>query len=80
MPAIGAAYSTAALKKLFPAPLLNLFRESLSAGGPRPNSPYWSDISQALQNKWHPPSAVTASTPASSSNYIDQVLHGKALL
>jgi multiple sugar transport system substrate-binding protein len=75
MPALGAAYSTAALKKL-----LNLFRESLKAGGPRPNSPYWSDISQALQNKWHPPSAVTASTPASSSSYIDQVLHGKALL
>jgi multiple sugar transport system substrate-binding protein len=80
MPALGAAYSTAALKKLFPTPLLNLFRESLKAGGPRPNSPYWSDISQALQNKWHPPSAVTASTPASSSSYIDQVLHGKALL
>jgi multiple sugar transport system substrate-binding protein len=80
MPAIGAAYSTAALKKLFPTPLLNLFRESLKAGGPRPNSPYWSDISQALQNKWHPPSAVTASTPASSASYIDQVLHGKALL
>jgi trehalose/maltose transport system substrate-binding protein len=80
MPAIGAAYSTAALKKMFPAPLLNLFRESLTAGGPRPNSPYWSDISQALQNTWHPPSSVTTSTPASSSDYIDQVLHGKALL
>jgi trehalose/maltose transport system substrate-binding protein len=80
MPAIGAAYSTAALKKQFPAPLLNLFRESLDAGGPRPNSPYWSDISSALQTKWHPPSSVTSSTPASSSTYIEDVLHGKALL
>jgi multiple sugar transport system substrate-binding protein len=80
MPALGAAYSTAALKKQFPTPLLNLFRESLKSGGPRPNSPYWSDISQALQNTWHPPSAVSASTPASSASYIDQVLHGKALL
>ncbi|MDQ1483598.1 MAG: trehalose/maltose transport system substrate-binding protein [Actinomycetota bacterium] len=80
MPAIGAAYSTAALKKLFPQPLLNLFRESLTAGGPRPNSPYWSDISSALQTKWHPPSSVTSSTPASSSTYIEDVLQGKALL
>jgi multiple sugar transport system substrate-binding protein len=80
MPAIGAAYSTPELKKMFPAPLLNLFRESLDSGGPRPNSPYWSDISGALQSKWHPPSAVNSSTPGSSSSYIEDVLDGKALL
>jgi multiple sugar transport system substrate-binding protein len=80
MPAIGAAYSNPAMTKQFPKSLLNLYRESLKSGGPRPNSPYWSDISQALQNTWHPPTSVSASTPASSSNYIDQVLHGKALL
>jgi len=80
MPAIGAAYDSAELKKTFPADLLALFRTSLNAGGPRPNSPYWSDISSALQQKWHPPSAVSESTPASSSTYIEDVLHGKALL
>jgi multiple sugar transport system substrate-binding protein len=80
MPATGAAYSTAKLRTLFPQPLLSLFRESLKAGGPRPNSPYWSSISAAIQQKWHPPSGVNSSTPASSASYIDQVLHGKALL
>jgi multiple sugar transport system substrate-binding protein len=80
MPAIGAAYSTKKLQKLFPAPLLALFRESLKAGGPRPNSPYWSSISAAIQQKWHPPSAVNSGTPASSQSYIEDVLQGKALL
>jgi multiple sugar transport system substrate-binding protein len=80
MPAIGAAYDSPELKKTFPADLLALFRDSLKAGGPRPNSPYWSDISSALQREWHPPSSVSESTPASSTSYIEDVLHGKALL
>ncbi len=80
MPAASAAYSNPALHKAFPPDLLQLFSTSLDAGGPRPNSPYWSDISAALQAKWHPPSSVTTSTPASSSTYIQDVLQGKALL
>jgi multiple sugar transport system substrate-binding protein len=80
MPAIGAAYSTKKLQKLFPLPLLSLFRESLKAGGPRPNSPYWSSISAALQAKWHPPASVNSGTPASSQSYIEDVLQSKALL
>jgi multiple sugar transport system substrate-binding protein len=80
MPATGAAYSSPTLTKAYPAPLLAMFRDSLKAGGPRPNSPYWSDISSALQRTWHPPSAVSTSTPSSSTNYIEQVLQGKALL
>ncbi|MDX6310431.1 MAG: trehalose/maltose transport system substrate-binding protein [Nocardioidaceae bacterium] len=80
MPATAAAYSTAKLKTLFPTPLLTLFRQSLQGGGPRPNSAYWSAISAAIQSKWHPPSAVNSSTPATSATYIEQVLQGKALL
>jgi multiple sugar transport system substrate-binding protein len=80
MPAIGAAYDSPGLKKQFPADLLALFRESLKAGGPRPNSPYWSGISAAMQAKWHPPASVNASTPDSSAGYIEDVVQGKALL
>ncbi|MGH3472689.1 MAG: extracellular solute-binding protein [Nocardioidaceae bacterium] len=80
MPATAAAYSSPKLKTLFPTPLLTLFRQSLQSGGPRPNSPYWSDISAALQSKWHPPSSVNSSTPGSSATYIEQVLQDKALL
>ncbi len=80
MPANAAAYSSPELQKAYPADLLQLFRTSLAAGGPRPNSAYWSDISSAIQNTWHPPESVSSSTPASSSTYIEQVLQGKALL
>lgn len=80
MPASSAAYSSSALEKAYPADLLKLFRASLKAGGPRPNSAYWSDISSAILNTWHPPSSVTQSTPASSAGYINDVLQGKALL
>lgn len=80
MPATAAAYSSSQLKKQFPDDLLTLFRKSLVAGGPRPNSPYWSDISTALQQKWHPPSSVNASTPGTSATFIGQILKGEALL
>lgn len=80
MPASSAAYSSKALEKAYPADLLKLFRASLKAGGPRPNSAYWSDISNAILNTWHPPSSVTQSTPANSAGYIADVLQGKALL
>jgi len=80
MPANAAAYTNPQLKKAFPADLLQLFKTSLGAGGPRPNSPYWSDISSAIQSTWHPPDSVTTSTPGSSSSFIENVLQGKALL
>ena len=36
------------------AELLDLFQESLDAAAPRTVTPYWSDISGALQSTWHP--------------------------
>lgn len=80
MPASGSAYSNPQLEKQFPAPLLKLFRDSMDAGGARPNSPYWSDISSAIQDTWHPPASVTQSTPSDSQSFIEDVLQGKALL
>ncbi len=80
MPSSSAAYGSAALAKAYPPSLLNLFKASLKAGGPRPNSAYWSDISSAIQNTWHPPNSVSPSTAGDSSSFIDNVLHGKALL
>jgi multiple sugar transport system substrate-binding protein len=80
MPALSAAYNSKALKKAYPSALLKAFQSGLDAAGPRPISPYWSDISGALQSTWHPPSSVTSSTPAASASFISDVLHGKALL
>lgn len=80
MPASPAAYADADLKEKYPAELLQAFQESLKAAGPRPVSPYWSDISSAIQSSWHPPSSVSTQTPEEAADYIEQVLNSEALL
>jgi multiple sugar transport system substrate-binding protein len=82
MPASQAGYAANdnALQKTYPAPLLQLFQQSLDAAAPRTVTPYWSDISGGLQATWHPPASVSSSTPATSQTFIDDVLHGRSLL
>jgi multiple sugar transport system substrate-binding protein len=80
MPSSAAGYKYPALVKQYPASLLQLFQKSVVAAGPRPLSPYWSDISGAIQSTWHPADSVTTNTPASSQTFIEQVLKGKKLL
>jgi len=80
MPSSAAGYSYPKLTKAYPASLLQLFQKEVDAAGPRPLSPYWSDISGAIQSTWHPADSVSTSTPASSQSFIQQVLEGKKLL
>jgi multiple sugar transport system substrate-binding protein len=80
MPASPAGYQDPAIQKLFPADLIKLFEDSVNAAAPRTVTPYWSDISGAIQSTWHPPTSVTSSTPAASATFIHDVLTGKKLL
>lgn len=80
MPASAAAYDDPDLQKAYPADLLALFRDSIDSGGPRPVSPYYSDISSAVQSEWHPAASVTNATPQQSATFIKNVLHGDTLL
>jgi len=80
MPASPAGYAYPALQKAYPADLLKLFQESVDQAGPRPATPYWSDISGAIQSTWHPPASVNQGTPAASASFISDVLHGRRLL
>jgi multiple sugar transport system substrate-binding protein len=80
MPASSAAYDDPGLKKAYPSQLLTMFRDSIEAAGPRPITPYWSDISSAVQSEWHPANSVTANTPQKSATFVKQVLTGKTLL
>jgi multiple sugar transport system substrate-binding protein len=58
-----------------------LIRDSIADAGPRPLTPYWVDVSAAVQRSWHPPSAVRApATPQASARLIADVLQGKVLL
>jgi multiple sugar transport system substrate-binding protein len=80
MPASPAGYEDPQIQKLFPPDLIKLFEDSVNAAAPRTVTPYWSDISGAIQSTWHPPTSVTQSTPASSATFIHDVLTGKKLL
>ena len=56
-------------------------RDSIAAAAPRPATPYYADVSGAIQNRWHPPASVNpATTPRRSAEFVREVLQGKALL
>ena len=74
------SYDDAKVKEAFPNGIAAQIRTSLDKAVPRPLSPYWGDVSGALQLKFSPPSAVNQQTPATAQKYILDVLKGKALL
>jgi multiple sugar transport system substrate-binding protein len=80
MPASAAGYDYKPLRKAYPADLLTLFQSSLDAAAPRSVTPYWSDISSAIQSTWHSPGSVSTKTPQRSETFIKDVLNGKTLL
>ena len=59
--------------------MADLMRESINAGGPRPVTPFYLDISTAIQRTWHPPTAIQpTTTPAKSTDVINNILHNAA--
>ena len=80
MPASAAGYEYPALQEDYPDDLLQLFQDSLDAAAPRPATPYWSDISGAIQSTWHSPRAVNQKTPERSAKFVVDVLKGRSLL
>ncbi|MCC2307071.1 extracellular solute-binding protein [Cellulomonas chengniuliangii] len=62
-------------------PMAPVIRESLEQAVPRPQTPYYNDVSIGLQETWHPPSSVSPdSTPQRSTDFITAVLRGERLL
>ncbi len=81
MPARQAAYRDPKLREQFPADLLALWQSSIETAGPRPASPYWSTIVNAILSRWHPANSVDPdSTPEASASFIEDALQGKVLL
>lgn len=78
-PSNAAAYDDPRVQEEFP--MADTIRESLELGVPRPQTPYYNEVSIGLQRTWHPPSAVNPdSTPRTSSEFILAVLRGERLL
>jgi multiple sugar transport system substrate-binding protein len=72
-------YDDSAILKLFPmAPLI---RDSIGSAGPRPVTPFYTDVSGSVQRSWHPPSSVRdPATPKKSASLMTDILKGDRLL
>lgn len=62
-------------------PMADTIRESLELAAPRPQTPYYNEVSIGLQETWHPPASVDPEeTPGSSADFITAVLRDERLL
>lgn len=81
MPSRNSVYDSPELQEAYPSSLLELYRDSIDSGGPRPKSAFYSQISSAVQTEWHPPTSVSPeSTPEQTEEFLRSVLDGEALL
>ena len=81
MPSRQSVYDSPELQDAFPADLLTLYADSIDTGAPRPKSAFYSQISSAIQSRWHSPTSVSPdSTPQRSAEFLTQILRGEALL
>jgi ABC-type glycerol-3-phosphate transport system substrate-binding protein len=73
------AYEDPRVEESFP--MAGTIRDSLQLAAPRPQTPFYNEVSTGIQQTWAPPGAVDPeSTPGSSSDFITSVLRGEQLL
>ncbi|MFI7494984.1 extracellular solute-binding protein [Kocuria sp. M4R2S49] len=77
-PASEAAYEDPEVREAFP--MYETIRESLDQAAPRPQTPYYNEVSTAIQQEWTPPASVTENTPRETAEFIEAVLRGDQLL
>ena len=74
-----AVYDDPEVQEAFP--MADTIRDSLEAAAPRPQTPYYSEVSGGLQREYHPPSSVDPDvTPEQAEALISAVLRGEQLL
>ncbi|MDO5634429.1 MAG: extracellular solute-binding protein [Micrococcus sp.] len=78
-PADPAAYDDPQLEEAYP--MADFIRDSLDQAAPRPQTPFYNEVSTAIQQRYAPPSGVNPSTtPGETDSFIQQVLRGERLL
>lgn len=78
-PASTVAYDDPEVQETFP--MADVIRQSLEQAAPRPQTPYYNEVSQGLQETWHAPRDVDpGSTPQQATDFIVAVLRGERLL
>jgi multiple sugar transport system substrate-binding protein len=62
-------------------PMAALIKQSINDAGPRAITPFYGDVSAAIQRTWHPASNINPQkTPAESASLLQAVLHDRRLL
>ena len=78
-PASIEAYDAPGISETFP--MAETIRESLELAKPRPQTPYYNEVSTGIQQTWTPPRDVDPkTTPETSTEFILAVLRGEKLL
>jgi multiple sugar transport system substrate-binding protein len=78
-PSSSEAYEDPRIEEQFP--MAETIRESLENAAPRPQTPFYNEISSGLQQTWTPPEGVEPeTTPEESADFITAVLRGERLL
>lgn len=78
-PSNSEAYEDPRIEEQFP--MAETIRESLENAAPRPQTPFYNEISSGLQQTWTPPEEVEPeTTPEESEEFITAVLRGERLL
>nr|WP_237740781.1 extracellular solute-binding protein [Arthrobacter crystallopoietes] len=73
------AYEDPQIQENFP--MADTIRESLELSAPRPQTPYYNEVTTSLQLRWTPPADVDPqSTPRTTAAFIESVLEGENLL
>ena len=78
-PSDSTAYDDPSIVEKFP--MADTIRQSLEQSAPRPQTPYYNEVSTGIQQNWAPPSGVNPDrTPESTTEFIVDVLRGERLL
>lgn len=73
------AYEDPRIEETFP--MAETIRDSLQQSAPRPQTPFYNEVSTGLQQTWAPPASVDPeTTPENSAEFITSVLRGEQLL
>lgn len=77
--ALESVYDDPEVKKAFP--MAQTIRTSLQQAAPRPQTPYYNEVSSTIQRVWHPVTSVDpATTPGETADTIEAVLRKEDLL
>lgn len=79
LPTVESVYQRPRIQQEYP--MADLLSESLEDAAPRPVTPFYPDVTEAVQRTWHPQPVVDPDrTPAESADLIVNVLQDKELL